>query len=272
MKRVITVMVLVLAVIFLPAFEAGAESFAYDEASFEISDELMTAYESDYCDLRFVADDDSAEFRFSQINNIDDISFAFMALDDAELYYSDYLTSFADDFEILNIQNYGFFGNCDCINLDGTFYSDKGEHYMDVYICSTDTFIYVFEFVVYEDDGYNIIYDIINSIYVFDYAAVVPEEDTSIIELIVLPLFAVVGFVVVYFSKKIAREALVGNTENNTASVIEPKKIHIKKEKFEFNGKSINALNERFTVGGNSDNFALKELERERKEREKMFK
>lgn len=41
--------------------------------------------------------------------------------------------------------------------------------------------------------------------------------------------------------------------------------------KFELNGKNINALNERFTVGKRDENFARKELEKERKEREKMF-
>ena len=45
----------------------------------------------------------------------------------------------------------------------------------------------------------------------------------------------------------------------------------ILKNKYRLNGKNINILNESFIVGKADDNFALDELNRERKERERTF-
>ena len=49
-------------------------------------------------------------------------------------------------------------------------------------------------------------------------------------------------------------------------------KLKITVPKFELNGKKVNAFNKKYTVGSNDNNFAQKELERERKERQNMFK
>ena len=49
-------------------------------------------------------------------------------------------------------------------------------------------------------------------------------------------------------------------------------KLWIGTNRAELNGKKVNAFNKKYTVGSNDNNFAQKELERERKERQNMFK
>lgn len=275
-------------VLLLAFFSVCSVVLAYDysiaEAEFDIPEDFAVLYgEEDMPEtekFRFIAPNNSVKLSCYHLDNTDEFSFAFMNLSDAVDYYIENISAVdSDDYTFESAQTYNADGLNDGIMFEGLIEESDENFPVFVYAFSTTDNIYGFEFTVYDSSGIEYVNEVVNSLYITDYATYIGDEESndsdSYFELISMIIFSAVSIVgAVLKSKK--------NKSENKKSVAKPsvkaqdmtakqasKKLQIKK--FELNGKDINVFNERVTVGKSDDNFAKNELERERKEREKMF-
>ena len=285
MKKLSAVFATVLVLMLFSVYSvASAYDYSIAEAEFDIPEDFAVLYgEEDMTeaeDFRFISPDGSVKLSCYHIDNTDEISFEFFYLTDAVYYYFENISAINfDDYSFESVQTYNADGLNDGIMFEGSIKESEKNVPVFVYAFSTTDNIYGFEFTVYNTTGIEYINEVINSLYITDYATYIADEESndsdSYFELISMIIFSAVSIVgAVLKSKK--------NKSENKKSVAKPsvkaqdmtakqasKKLQIKK--FELNGKDINVFNERFTVGKSDDNFAKNELERERKEREKMF-
>ena len=285
MKKLSAVFATVLLLAFFSVCSVvSAYDYSIAEAEFDIPEDFAVLYgEEDMPEtekFRFIAPNNSVKLSCYHIDNTDEISFAFMNLADAFDYYIENISAVdADDYTFESAQTYNADGLNDGIMFEGLIEESDENFPVFVYAFSTTDNIYGFEFTVYDSSGIEYMNEVVNSLYITDYATYIDDEESndsdSYFELISMIIFSVVSIVgAVLKSKK--------NKSENKKSVAKPsvkaqdmtakqdsKKLQIKK--FKLNGKDINVFNERFTVGKSDDNFAKNELERERKEREKMF-
>ncbi len=285
MKRLSAVFTTVLLLmLFFVWSVASAYDYSIAEAEFDIPEDFSLLYgEEDMPEtekFRFIAPDNSVKLSCYHLDNTDEFSFAFMDLADAVDYYIENISAVdADDYTFESAQTYNADGLNDGIMFEGSIEESDENFPVFVYAFSTTDNIYGFEFTVYNTSGIEYINEVVNSLYITDYATYIGDEEIddsdSYFELISIIIFSAVSIVgAVLKSKKnkpenkksVAKPSV--KVQNTTAKQVSEK---LQINKFELNGKNINIFNERFIVGKADDNFAQNELERERKDREKMF-
>ena len=283
MKRLTAVFSAAILMMLLTVFSASAYDYSVLEAEFDIPDEFSAVYGEDMPEtevFRFIAADNSVELSCYHMENTDEVSFAAADMAYAVDYFLDNLSAIDGyDYSFDSMRTYQAHGMSDGIMFEGEIEKSGENIPVYVYAFSTTGNLYAFEFKVYNPSGIEFINDIVNSIYITDYETDIGDEDfddsDSFFELFALigfSAFSIISAVIKSRKKNSAKENRAKNTfakVQNMSEKLNPEKINI--NKFELNGKNINVFNERFTVGKADDNFARNELERERKEREKMF-
>ena len=276
-----TLAFLLIAVVFANLFTFGvcAMGYTFDEFDVYVPDYFVEEYFDDSATTKWVSDDESAQMYLTVINNSDSFSVYDMSLEEVESRYVNELSCFVDGHTITSTTT-EFVGN-DALSavISGFIYIDDEPVASEAYLFSTENNIYSLEFLFYSDSLYDCVEDVLDSVYLFDTVSVFEEDDDYydedddildvIVSFVVAGLSALIGFAVKNFSKNKNTSQKSNNSAKEKFKL--PDSVTALK-KFELNGKAINVFNERFTIGNKDENFAKKELERERKEREKMFK
>ncbi|MBE6785908.1 MAG: hypothetical protein E7538_06750 [Ruminococcaceae bacterium] len=286
MKKLSAVFATVLLLAFFSVCSvASAYDYSIAEAEFDIPEDFAVLYgEEDMPEtekFRFIALNNSVKLSCYHLDNTDEFSFAFMNLADAVDYYIENISAVdADDYTFESAQTYNADGLNDGIMFEGLIEESDENFPVFVYAFSTTDNIYGFEFTVYDSSGIEYVNEVVNSLYITDYATYIGDEEyegnDGFFELFSLIAFLVVGIASTLLKSKMnntkkEKTAAKPSVKIQNAQEKQPtEKIQLKK--FELNGKDINIFNERFIVGKTDDNFAKNELERERKDREKMFK
>lgn len=284
MKKLTVVLVTLLLMVLLSAGFMADASYGVFEAEFDIPYEFSAIYgegelsENEF--FRFVAPDNSVELSCRSCENIEEISFAFMDIRSSVDYYLEKLSDInSEDYIFNSVQTYHADGFSDGIMFEGTIEKSDESIPVYVYAFSTTGKLYGFEFTVYNSSGIEYIDEIVDSLYFNDFEMNSEDEEVDnsggMSEFFLLLMFSTISIIsAVLKSKK--KKSAKGNKSGPIFDKVQkmsekPDNEKININKFELNGKNINIFNERFTVGKADDNFAQKELERERKEREKMF-
>ena len=266
MKKAASTVFAALLLVFSLTFTSEAyEAMNYDEISF-IIDDNCTLMLYDATGTAWLSEDEKTEVKFSAYQNLEAIDFEYCSYDEAEMFYFNY-----SDAEELEIR--------------GNKVSFGEKKPFVVFLVSTESYVYCFEFLIYDGEAtdYNeFIEGIISSIELTPDEAPI-EYDSDDDFLTVVP--AVISFVVIFglfliikgFNGKAKGTVMVDIEEffdgfSEITDKLKASKLKITVPKFELNGKKVNAFNKKYTVGSNDNNFAQKELERERKERQNMFK
>lgn len=286
MKKLSAVFATVLLLAFFSVCSVvSAYDYSIAEAEFDIPEDFAVLYgEEDMTeaeDFRFISPDGSVKLSCYHIDNTDEISFAFFNLTDAVDYYFENISGFnSNDYSFESVQTYNADGLNDGIMFEGSIKESEKNVPVFVYAFSTTDNIYGFEFTVYDSSGFEYMNEVVNSLYITDYATYIGDEEyegnDGFFELFSLIAFLVVGIVSTLLKSKMNNTKKEKTTAKSSVKIQNAQekqpteKIQLKK--FELNGKDINIFNERFIVGKTDDNFAKNELERERKDREKMFK
>ena len=282
MKKAASTVFAALLLVFSLTFTSEAyESVNYDEISF-IIDDNCTLMLDDATGTAWLSEDEKTEVKFSAYQNLDAIDFEYCSYDEAEMFY--FNNSDAEELEIL-YANSRLLNYSQGVELGGNKVSFGEKKPFVVFLVSTESYVYCFEFLIYDGEAtdYNeFIEGIISSIELTpDEAPIKYYSDNDF--LTVVP--AVISFVVIFglfsiikgFNGKAKGTVMVDIEEffdgfSEITDKLKASKLKITVPKFELNGKKVNAFNKKYTVGSNDNNFAQKELERERKERQNMFK
>ena len=272
-----------LLMLFSVTFLASA-GYSVGEAEFDIPIEFSVFYGEDELSeteaFRFLAPDNSVELSCYYIKNTEGISFAFMELTDAVDYFFENISAInGDDFTVESVQLY--YWNADNTGIMAEGYIEKSGESIPVYVYafSTADNVYGFEFKIYNASGTEFINEFLNSLYFTDQNTSIDNEGTGSIDgffeaLSVIVILAVsIAAVALKSIKKVPGKEKTA--ENKPVKIHNPSEKQgsgkILNNKFKLNGKNINIFNESFTTGKADDNFAVDELNRERKERERMF-
>lgn len=272
-----------LLMLFSVNFSASA-GYSIGEAEFDIPIEFSVFYGegelSEMEDFRFVAPDNSVELSCYHMKNTEGISFVFMNLTDTVDYFFDNISAInGDDFIFGSVQPYYENGLSTGVLIEG--YIDKSAESIPVYVYafSTEDNLYGFEFKVYNSSGTEFVNEFINSLYFTGQDASIGDEGSDsedgffeMLSLIVIAVVSIADVALKSIKKDPGKDKTAEKAPVKIQSLSEKQesgKIQI--NKFKLNGKNINVFNERFTVGKADDNFALDELNRERKERERIF-
>ena len=286
MKKLSAVFATVLLLAFFSVCSvASAYDYSIAEAEFDIPEDFAVLYgEEDMPEtekFRFIAPNNSVKLSCYHLDNTDEFSFAFMNLADAVDYYIENISAVdADDYTFESAQTYNADGLNDGIMFEGLIEESDENFPVFVYAFSTTDNIYGFEFTVYDSSGIEYVNEVVNSLYITDYATYIGDEEYECNDGF-FELFSLIAFLVVGIASTLLKSKMNNTKKEKTAAKPSVKiqnaqekqpteKIQLKK--FELNGKDINVFNERFIIGKTDDNFAKNELERERKDREKMFK
>ena len=282
MKKAASTVFAALLLVFSLTFTSEAyEAMNYDEISF-IIDDNCTLMLDDATGTAWLSEDEKTEVKFSAYQNLDAIDFEYCSYDEAEMFY--FNNSDAEELEIL-YANSRLLNYSQGVELGGNKVSFGEKKPFVVFLVSTESYVYCFEFLIYDGEAtdYNeFIEGIISSIELTpDEAQIEYYSDDDF--LTVVP--AVISFVVIFglfsiikgFNGKAKGTVMVDIEEffdgfSEITDKLKASKLKITVPKFELNGKKVNAFNKKYTVGSNDNNFAQKELERERKERQNMFK
>ena len=274
MKKLSVVFVTVLLLMLSTICFASAYDYGVDEAEFDIPDGFSVFYDEEYMPVtevfRFIAEDNSVELSCYYLENRDEASFFFMNLTDVVEYFFDNISAFDySDFTFGSAQTYHLYRSGDGIMFEGTVEKSGSIVPIETYVFSTERNIYGFQFLIYNESGHGYIDEIVASLNISDYnsgyEADVPSTDgpdfISIAYFVIL-VFTILAFIFRFF----------GNNKKNKAEATADNKPVPVRSKTELNGKNINKFSAKRSGIYDGDNFALKELERERKERENMFK
>lgn len=269
-KKLSAVFITVLLLMFSTVCFASAYDYSVAEVKFDIPDEFSVLYDEENMPeseaFRFVAEDNSVELSCYCIENSDEISFFFIDLTDAVEYFFDNISVFdSSDFTFESVQTFHFYHSGSGIMFEGTVDVSENAVPIETYVFSTESNIYGFQFLIYNGSGRSYVNEIIDSLYIK--STVYDTEENSTVEpnfltisYVVILVFLILSFVLKWFS----------NNKDKT-EVSDSKKAIPVKRKTELNGKNMNKYLAKRSGLDNDDNFAVSELERERKEREKMF-
>ena len=252
---------------------------SYEELSFQLPDYYIETVGGDSQTIEWKTDDDSGLFRLTYAVNDSALDFDLMEYTYAQEFYLAFTDLDLSSFEAYDVTDHSLDNNLWGKNVYSIFEDDESYPYLDVYLFSTENYVYVLEFMMVGESENDFIWDVVQSISIEPYSYNAnndysDDEDFEFLGLIPVILSAVVGIVIKSFSKngtKGSTKTAQPKTQTQAVKVTVPKEKSFS-EKFELNGKSVNSFNERFIVGRKETNFAVEELERERKEREKMFK
>lgn len=255
---------------------------SYEELSFQLPDYYIELAGGDSQAIEWKTDDDSGLFRLTYVVNDSALDFDPMEYTDAQEFYLAFTDLDLSAFEAYDVTDHSLENNIWGKNVYSIFEDDEMYPYLDVYLFSTEDYVYVLEFMQIGETEYDFIWDVVQSFSIEPYSYSVnndynyydsDDDGLEFLGLIPVVLSVVVGIVIKSFSKnntKGSTRPAQPKTQPQAVKVTVPKEKSFS-EKFELNGKSVNSFNEKFVVGRKETNFAMKELERERKEREKMF-
>lgn len=277
MKKLSAVFATILLLISLTVCSAAAYDYSVFEAEFDIPDEFSVLYGEEYMHeteaFRFFAEDNSVELLCYHLGNTDETSFFFMNLTDVVEYFFDNVSAFDySDFTFQSVQTWHGNGSSGGIMFEGTVKKSGKDVPIETYAFSTADNIYGFEFLIYNESARSLIDEIVNSIYINDAYSYIGEENEynaefeDMYSILSIVFVSVVGVLSVIIKSKSSSNKGKKSANTTDASAQKPAFSN-----FELNGKNINALNERFTVGKRDDNFAQQELEKERRDRKNMF-
>ena len=279
MKRLSAIFVTLLLMCFSVCFVASA-SYSIVEAEFDVPEDFTVLYgEDDMSEsevFRFISQNEGVKLSCYRKDNPEEISFSFMNELDAIDYFFDNLSSIdGQDFTFESVETCYADGLNQGFMFDGTVDSVP----VETYVFSTTGNIYGFEFTIYDESERYLVSEVINTLYITDFESYIGDEyeDDDFEDILGVFMFffasvaAVLSIIIKSKSKAKPGTSAVGapalNSQETATSEVQKPSF----KKFELNGKNINIFNERLTVGKADDNFAQKELEKERKEREKMF-
>lgn len=286
MKRLSAVLSTVIILVLLTVYPVSANGdYSVVEADFSVPAEFTVVYGDDFPPnevFRFVSEDNSIELSCYYMENTEGVSFSFMNISNAADYFFDNISNIdADAYTFESVQTYHSGRSSNGIMIEG--FIEKAEKNLPVYayVFSTTDNIYGFEFTVYNDSGILFIDEVIDSVYITDFALYSGDEvdydeyDGFLVGLTPLITPVIIGIISIIIKSK-SKKPEQKKTEKAPYPTNQQPSYKATAEKplskkYELNGKNINNFNERIVVGKSDDNFAQKELERERKEREKMF-
>jgi hypothetical protein len=277
LKKLSAVFITVLMLVHSTMCYAVAYDYSVGKAEFDIPDEFSVLYDEEDMPetevFRFVDGNNTVELSCYFLSNGDEASFMFMNLTDTVEYFFDNVSAFDySDFTFQSVQTWHGNGSSGGIMFEGTVKKSGKDVPIETYAFSTADNIYGFEFLIYNESARSLIDEIVNSIYINDAYSYIGEEDEynadfeDMYSIFSFVIISVVGVLSVIIKSKSSSNK--GKKSVNTTDASAQKPAF---SKFELNGKNINALNERFTVGKRDDNFAQQELEKERRDRKNMF-
>lgn len=282
MKKAVSFLFIALMLIASVCVSAHAEEYSIDELYFDIPYDCFVECDVDenyYYAWGFEGVNDDIKLTVVEYDNYNGQLFYYWDLQDVAQFYEENLCLYPADYAIESIQSFYVSNSSDGFIIDGMVNIGGEKHFFEIYLYVTSEYFYIFEFTSPEEDflGYMGVADVLNSIYVTPYDSTDNHVTSSssgddffeLLGPIFIVIFSSFAFVFKNFVKNKKEPEKSSDTNKTQPS---PVNIKLPTTKFELNGKNINAFNERFNVGSKDDNFALKELERERKEREKMFK
>ena len=195
MKKVASTVFAALLLVFSLTFTSEAyEAMNYDEISF-IIDDNCTLMLDDATGTAWLSEDEKTEVKFSAYQNLDAIDFEYCSYDEAEMFY--FNNSDAEELEIL-YANSRLLNYSQGVELGGNKVSLGEKKPFVVFLVSTESYVYCFEFLIYDGEAtdYNeFIEGIISSIELTpDEAPIDYYSDDDF--LTVVP--AVISFVVIF--------------------------------------------------------------------------
>lgn len=284
MKKAVVLTVVICSLLCCLPFYVFADGYNYEEAYYNIPD-YYVEYWIDADNCKWMTDDDNAEFSIVVTDNYDDTPLTFMSLPEVADYYINNLCSYPEGFTYESAEDYHIEYDIYGVKINGSIVNGAEEYPCEIFVFSTNDYIYAFEFFIYGETEYDCISDVMSSLYVERYSSYSDDYDEGsdvdfedVLEFVIPALAVVVGLFCKYVFKKVISSGSENNTSNNSVekpfeeALKELPKIKLTDTKFELNCKNITALNERFTLGKKDENFAQSELEKERRERENMFK
>lgn len=277
MKKLTAKIFVMLVVIFSTCLNAfAATEYNIDEITFYVPEYYTETFSyEDY--IGFVSDDDLVDASFAQYINDYETPLNNRSLKEVSEIYISSLYSGPDNFVFDSITE-NYIGTTYVLYVYG-----KADDVFDIeaWIYVTDSYLYVFEFSQKPGADPDYVSDIIDSVEILDFTSMIESitdnndydsEASEFFEILVLLLFTALGI----FLKSVSQKKKGSKTgRKKEAKVDVESKVNKLSSafdtKFELNGKQVNALNEKIVANKSSDNFAKSELEKERREREKMF-
>lgn len=280
MKKLSAVLSTVLLIIFSTVNVAASYDYSVVEAEFCIPDEFSVIYDEENLSeteaFRFIDANNSVVLSCYRIENTFESSSLSSDMTEMIEYYFNNVSAFDNsDFTFESVQTYYANGLNDGIMFEGTVQKSGNVVPVEAYVFYTTGNIYGFEFLIYNESGRSYINEIVNSLYITDYDSKTGAESEDDFEgvfqfvfLILSLIAAIVSTVLKSKKDKIKKESTAEKEQQSTVKTTAIKPLL---KKYELNGKAVNSINERVIIGKADDNFAQKELERERKERKNMF-
>lgn len=289
MKKSFVFLALAFFVVFSLSFNTFAVGYAFEEVNFSIPDYYIEQNnDSDETIRKWKTEDNGAEIVFKWVDNVDLMNVEDMEDTEAVSYYTDNMCSFPDDF-VYDNSTLIINEDVDWWTINGNVLRGEEVVPCEMYMFSTDMYIYTLEFVIEDTDYYDSIEKVLSSLWVEGYSYSFDEfyyddyddsyDDEDEAFDFFITAFLVIIMTLCVKAKKKGKDK--NSTDRNAGSSVNGKVTNATREstkpklndtKFELNGKNVTQLNERFTADRSDSDFARKELERERKEREKMFK
>ncbi len=283
MKKAIISAFLSLFIVFSFTVNVWAEEevYCFDEINFVIPEycsEIPYDYDGDTVG-KWQTNDAMVEFSLQQDFNYDGLYIYEMSLQEIEYLYRNFLTPDGGEFEFESA-DYVYDYDADCALISGTISYNDVKSKCISYVFSTNEYIYVLSFSVFGDSEYNCVVDVVSSLYFEPYYTVYYDEtdeyyyeddtDETILAVIPIVFFSAITILFKFLSSK---DKVKVKKKNTDTSYPTPQEQIEDDPDYEINGKRINKFNERIVTGSSSaTGFAARELERERKERENMFK
>lgn len=274
LKKLSAVFITVLMLVHSTMCYAVAYDYSVGKAEFDIPDEFSVLYDEEDMPeteiFRFVDGNNTVELSCYFLSNGDEASFMLMNLTDTVEYFFDNVSAFDyNAFTLESVQTFLAYRSGDGIMFEGTVEKSGSVVPIEAYVFSAEGNIYGFQFLIYNEAGRSYVDEIINSLSFDAYdSSVYEDEDNSTDEsdfltlsYFIILIFSVLSFVFKFF----------GKNKKNKGEVSDGNKAAPVRSKTELNGKNISKFSVKRSGLDNGDNFAMSELERERKEREKMF-
>lgn len=271
MKKLVSFLIVMFIFVVCLTFSASAESFSYENISINVpedlmllDDELTAEYMSTKiwttADLNFILD-------LTVKENDDKIACADYSESEFKRFFEGYIsdTEFEENGTLLNAENISI-TSMDGIRLDIKYEDSEETFYHTLCVFNSETKSYLFYFDVYDEAYSSYVDDMLNSLVIEDTTYEL-ESETNIVAIVRLITFVVIFPLISFIKKKrdkkkIAQKNLLSvsaeqsvsdnmSTEDNMQHDIKCDIVEAKRD--------------------NIDSYVLSELEKERKEREKMF-
>lgn len=272
---IITLIFLVSSLSFA-SFASYTHNFA--DIKLDLPDYLFS-FDYDGYTTSFLSEDSSLLLRVTELDGLAGIDFDngdYLSDDNASALndaYIKYAEASGIEFVSNDLQNVILQGHW-CVENFGEAVFEERDVFCDTYIFTATNYVYFIEFILFDLSASDYVTEVIDTLIFYE-----DVQDTPVVAVDffgLFPLFAfllllivVVAFLLQGNKLKSASDGQNSGANENTNNVGAMFNKHFKK--LELNGKNIVLPKKKISFESDDSDFAKNELERERREREKMF-